>query len=55
MQDYVQFDEYARAVETRDTQIATLTFSVDTLCADLIAAKLTIDEQRDVIRALVSR
>lgn len=54
MEDYVTFSEYARAVETRDDQIAKLTYSVDMLCADLIAAKTTIADQREVIRALVS-
>jgi hypothetical protein len=54
MQDYVTFDEYARAVETRDAQIAALAYSVEALCADLVIAKTTIREQLDVIRALVS-
>lgn len=53
MQDYVTFDEYARAIETRDTQIAKLTYSVDVLCADLIAQRKLAQELRAVIAALL--
>jgi len=54
MQDYVPFDEYARAVESRDAQIAKLELAVDAICADLIVAKLAISDQREVIRALLN-